>query len=56
MSTENGYDLGGDDQLAEVAMTTGLIHESQNDAYWDALDNHSDQLNPNNDKYEGEDE
>jgi hypothetical protein len=26
-----------------------------NDAYWASLDNHSDQLNPNNDEYRGDD-
>jgi hypothetical protein len=26
-----------------------------NDAYSDSLDNHSDQLNPNNDEYRGDD-
>jgi hypothetical protein len=26
-----------------------------NDAYDAAMDNHSDQLNPNNDEYQGED-
>lgn len=24
-----------------------------NDAYWDSLDNHSNQLNPNNERYQG---
>ncbi len=27
-----------------------------NDAYWSSLDNHSDQLNPNNDEYRGDDD
>ncbi len=26
-----------------------------NQAYWDSLDNHSNQLNPNNDEYQGDD-
>jgi len=24
-----------------------------NDAYWDSLDNHANQLNPNNEEYQG---
>jgi hypothetical protein len=24
-----------------------------NDVYWDSLDNHADQMNPNNDEYGG---
>ena len=31
------------------------IQVANNDAYWDSLDNHADQLNPNNDEYRGDD-
>ncbi|WP_173496642.1 hypothetical protein [Shewanella sp. ISTPL2] len=27
-----------------------------NNAYWDSLDNHANQLNPNHDEYQGYDE
>jgi len=39
-----------------AAVDANCLAAQNNDAYWDSLDNHADQLNPNNDEYRGNDD